>query len=116
MSLFGAKKNLNVFVILLGELSDILNINSISYSPTIMTAGSDFTLKASGELREDLIEGAYVHVFLNYGETTLVSRTDDICQHLERKEGNSIKCPVEKGLLKISQNFTLPISTPSVSI
>ncbi|KAI9351056.1 hypothetical protein BD770DRAFT_474741 [Pilaira anomala] len=78
-----------------------------------MTAGSDFTLKASGELRENLIEGAYVHVFLNYGKTTLVSRTDDICQHLERKEGNSIKCPVEKGLLKISQNFTLPISTPS---
>ncbi|GAA5810716.1 hypothetical protein MFLAVUS_004142 [Mucor flavus] len=95
-----------------GGLGDILDISSISYSPTVMTAGSEFTLKATGELLEDLIEGAYVHVVLNYGETKLVSRTDDICQHLEKKEGNSIKCTVKKGLLKVSQDFTIPWSTP----
>ncbi|KAG2230657.1 hypothetical protein INT48_005613 [Thamnidium elegans] len=95
-----------------GELGDILDITSISYSPTVMTAGSDFTLKATGELLEDLIEGAYVHVVLNYDKTKLVSRTDDICQHLEKKEGNSIKCTIKKGLLKVSQDFTVPWSTP----
>lgn len=90
-----------MFLYHLGQLGDILDIVSISYSPSVLTAGSEFRLDASGELFEDLFDGAHVQVVLRYGRTNMVSRSDNICQQLERKDGNNLKCPIKKGLIKV---------------
>ncbi|KAI7893821.1 ML domain-containing protein [Mucor mucedo] len=95
-----------------GQIGDILDIVSIRYSPSVLTVGSSFMLDASGELFEELFDGAYVQVVLKYDRTIMVSRSDNICQQLERKDGNNIKCTIKKGVIKVSQKFNIPKTTP----
>lgn len=88
-------------------------------------------LDASGELFEDVFQGAHVQVIMKHDRTVMVSRSDDLCQQLERQEGDKITCTVKKGLIKviyiiesvlstnmtckqISQKFTVPKTTPPV--
>lgn len=68
-------------------------------------------IKASGEVKETIEQGAYVLLTVKYGLIRLISTRADLCEQI----GNvDLECPVNAGELEITKSVDLPSEIPPV--
>lgn len=74
-------------------------------------SGETLTIKAKGDFKEKIEEGAKVHLHVKYGLITLINQEADLCDSL----GNvDLKCPLEKGEMTLTKDVDLPAQIPPV--
>jgi hypothetical protein len=74
-------------------------------------SGSALTIKASGDLKEKVEEGAKVHIQVKYGLITLINQENDLCDAVTKVD---LKCPLEKGNMTLTKDVDLPQQIPPV--
>lgn len=88
---------------------DSVKIERVDLLPNPPKAGEDLVIKASGTVKEDIKEGAYVLLQVKYGLIRLISTKADLCEQI----GNvDLECPIEKGKLSITKTVSLPAEIP----
>ena len=70
------------------------------------------SINATGHLKEELQEGAYVMIQVKVGSIPLIKRREDICQQV-RSTGQD--CPLEEGEVNIVKDVEIPNEVPPVS-
>ena len=76
-----------------------------------MYSGETLSISAEGFLKEDIEEGAKVHIQVKYGVITLINQETDLC---EQTKNVDLECPLEKGELKLTKDVELPKEIPPV--
>lgn len=74
-------------------------------------SGETLSIKASGNLKEDVEEGAKVHIQVKYGLITLINQESDFCDAIEKVD---LKCPLKKGDMSLTKDVDLPKAIPPV--
>lgn len=88
---------------------DLVIIKSVDLSPNPPKAGAELVIKASGEVKEAIEEGAYVRLTVKYGLIRLISTKADLCEQI----GNvDLECPVKPGIMEITKAVDLPAEIP----
>lgn len=82
------------------------------YSCLRVHRGETLTIEAVGTLLEDVAEGAYVVLQVKYGLIRLVNTEANLCEQVSNVD---LKCPIKKGLTKITKDVELPKEIPPVS-
>ncbi|KAI7852501.1 ML domain-containing protein [Circinella umbellata] len=91
--------------------SYILEIKDITLTPPMPVPGEDLIIEAVGYLKETVDQGASANVLVKLGVVTLLHKDFDICGQLEDND-TELKCPIENGLIKVTQKVTLPKEIP----
>ncbi|KAF2013014.1 hypothetical protein BU24DRAFT_425582 [Aaosphaeria arxii CBS 175.79] len=88
---------------------NLLEIEKVDLSPNPPEAGKTLTIKATGDFKEKIDEGAKVHVQVKYGLITLINQEADLCDTITNVD---LKCPLEKGEMTLSKDVELPSQIP----
>ena len=59
------------------------DISTFTFSPDPPKSGGDLVVKASGELKKPVTQGATVRVVLKYGFVTVHDETSDLCEAMK---------------------------------
>lgn len=86
-----------------------LKLYSVDISPNPPERGTNLTITASGFLHQDISEGAYVDVVVNYGYIKLISQTYDLCEQLPNVD---MTCPINKGVYTLTKEVEIPNEVP----
>lgn len=74
-------------------------------------SGETLTIKAKGDFKEKIEEGAKVHLQVKYGLITLINQEADLCETIENVD---LSCPLDKGEMTLSKDVDLPKEIPPV--
>jgi len=88
---------------------DIITIEEVVLSPNPPQAGATLTIEASGIVKEDITEGAYVKLQVKYGYIKLLDTQADLCEEIKNVD---LECPIEKGKISITKEVELPKEIP----
>lgn len=77
----------------------------VSYS------GTTLSIKAKGNLKQDVEEGAKVHLQVKYGLITLINQETDLCEQIKNVD---LECPLKKGDMSFTKDVDLPKEIPPV--
>jgi hypothetical protein len=69
------------------------------------------TIEASGIVKEDITDGAYVKIQVKYGYIKLLDTRADLCEEVKNVD---LECPIEKGKIAITKEVELPKEIPPV--
>jgi len=75
-------------------------------------SGANLTIKATGFVKETIVDGAYVQLQVKYGYIKLLDTTADLCEQIKNVD---LDCPIEKGKISIVKDIELPKEIPPVS-
>lgn len=91
------------------KVGDALEITAIHYSPHPPVPGQNFTVSATGSLRQDIVAGTTAHVkVVAYGVVTVIDKDYDVCSLQD------VKCPIKATQSEtISFTFEVPSNAPS---
>jgi len=87
----------------------LLEIEKVDLQPNPPEAGKNLTIVATGTLKEPVEKGGYIVVQVKYGLITLIKQTLDLCDQVINV---NLKCPLDKGPLKLTKEVTLPGHIP----
>jgi hypothetical protein len=90
-----------------GSEDDILEINEIKVVPATIVPGKEFTIEATGKLREVIQDGAFVDVVIKLGLINILRKQYDLCDTIAKKEGNEIRCPIPADDIKVIRLYSL---------
>jgi len=96
---------------LCGSETSAIQIKSLAVLPDPPMPGQNMTVMLTGEVLEDIEEGAEVDVTVKVGIVKLLTRTFDMCEQA-RNANASIQCPVAKGDHEIEHTVALPKEIP----
>ncbi|KAJ1559368.1 hypothetical protein HK405_010900 [Cladochytrium tenue] len=86
-------------------------LESLTYSPNPITAGSTLTITLSGALTVDVTDGAYVSITAVWLGITVLSENIDLCS----SEG--VSCPIAASNdASLTVSFALPSAAPAVDV
>ncbi|KAI9691278.1 MAG: Phosphatidylglycerol/phosphatidylinositol transfer protein [Bogoriella megaspora] len=88
---------------------NILTIDKVDLDPNPPAPGKTLSITAKGTLKEDIEEGAKVHLQVKYGLITLINQEADLCDYVKQVE---LSCPLEKGPLTLGKDVDLPKQIP----
>ncbi|KAL2120424.1 hypothetical protein VTJ04DRAFT_4451 [Mycothermus thermophilus] len=88
---------------------DIITIEEVILTPNPPEAGETLRIEATGTVKEDILDGAYVNLEVKYGYIRLISTTADLCKEIQNVDLN---CPIEKGKIHIIKEIDLPKEIP----
>ncbi|KAF2261265.1 phosphatidylglycerol/phosphatidylinositol transfer protein precursor [Lojkania enalia] len=88
---------------------NILKIEEVDLSPNPPEAGKTLSIKAKGDFKEPVEEGAKVHLQVKYGLITLINQEADLCETIEKAD---MSCPLEKGPMTLTKDVDLPNEIP----
>lgn len=91
------------------DLPRLLDIEYIKVDPNPPEKGKNLTIEASGTLKKQVDEGAFVEVDVRYGYIRLVNEKFDLCEQIEHVD---MECPLEKGPQTIKKVVELPNEVP----
>ncbi|KAI9495518.1 ML domain-containing protein [Zychaea mexicana] len=91
--------------------SYILEIKDITLTPPHPVPGEELKIEAVGLLKEPVRSDARANVLVKLGVVTLLHKDFDICDELDKND-TELKCPIEAGLIKVTQKVTLPKEIP----
>ncbi|KAH3682902.1 hypothetical protein WICPIJ_006135 [Wickerhamomyces pijperi] len=87
----------------------LLQITSVELNPNPPQRGQNLTINASGVLKTDIQEGAYVDVEVKYGYIKLISQTYDLCEEVGEVD---LQCPLKAGEYKLTKTVEIPQQVP----
>jgi hypothetical protein len=70
-------------------------------------------IEATGTVKENIEEGAYVNLQVKYGLIRLINTKADLCEQLKNVD---LECPIERGRITIVKTVELPKEIPPVSL
>ena len=73
--------------------------------------GKSLSIKASGDVTEDIEEGAKIHITVKYGLITLINQDADFCETVQKAD---LQCPIKKGDLSVTKDVDIPREVPPV--
>ncbi|CAM1511263.1 Fc.00g087760.m01.CDS01 [Cosmosporella sp. VM-42] len=88
---------------------DLVVIESVDLLPNPPKAGEELIIKASGIVKEDIEQDAYVLLTVKYGLIRLISTKADLCEQIGQVD---LECPIKKGRLEITKSVDLPNEIP----
>ncbi|KAK4226350.1 putative Phosphatidylglycerol/phosphatidylinositol transfer protein precursor [Podospora fimiseda] len=88
---------------------DIIDIEKVTLTPNPPEAGTTLVIEATGTVKEDIEEGAYVMLQVKYGYIRLINTQADLCKEMKNVE---MECPIEKGKITITKSVELPKEIP----
>ncbi|KAF2475885.1 uncharacterized protein BDR25DRAFT_253502 [Lindgomyces ingoldianus] len=88
---------------------DILKIEKVDLDPNPPEAGKTLTIKASGDFKEAVEQGAKVHLQVKYGLITLINQESDLCDVIDNVD---LACPLDKGEMTLTKDVSLPKEIP----
>ena len=74
--------------------------------------GANLTITASGILKQEIEEGAYVDVEVRLGYIKLLTQTYDLCEQLEENDIGGLRCPLEAGVYDLEKIVEIPAEVP----
>jgi len=75
-----------------------------------LNSGQNDTADAAGKLNKDVEVGAYVKLQVRFNKyITILKTTVDLCEQVKSADK---ECPLEKGLIKVAKEFTMPEEIP----
>ncbi len=77
----------------------------------IFVRGANLTIQATGTVKEDIEDGAYVKLQVKYGYIKLIDTTVDLCEEIKNVD---LECPIQKGRISIVKEVELPREIPPV--
>ncbi|KAG0677525.1 Phosphatidylglycerol/phosphatidylinositol transfer protein [Pichia californica] len=86
-----------------------LKLYSVDLSPNPPERGQNLTITASGFLSDDIEQGAYVDVVVNYGYIKLLTQTYDLCDELPNID---MTCPINNGDYTLTKIVQIPNEVP----
>ncbi|KAK4165244.1 putative Phosphatidylglycerol/phosphatidylinositol transfer protein precursor [Cladorrhinum sp. PSN259] len=88
---------------------DIIDLEKVTLTPNPPEAGTTLIIEATGTVKEDIEEGAYVNLTVKYGYIRLINTQADLCKEMKNVE---MTCPIEKGKITITKSVDLPKEIP----
>ncbi|KAF4552906.1 putative phosphatidylglycerol/phosphatidylinositol transfer protein [Elsinoe fawcettii] len=88
---------------------DLLEIDRVDLNPNPPKAGTALTITATGKFKEDIAEGAKIHLQVKYGLITIIRQTADLCDTVKNVD---LECPLEKGVMTLTKDVDLPKEIP----
>ncbi|KAL1840149.1 hypothetical protein VTJ49DRAFT_765 [Mycothermus thermophilus] len=88
---------------------DIITIEEVILTPNPPEAGQTLRIEATGTVKEDILDGAYVNLDVKYGYIRLIRTTADLCKEIQNVD---LHCPIEKGKISIIKEIDLPKEIP----
>lgn len=89
--------------------TDLIDIQSLVIAPNPPQRGQNLTITASGIVKEDIVEGAYVEVEVKYGLIRLLRQSLDLCEQTEKVD---LTCPIKEGTVSLERVVELPQAIP----
>lgn len=77
-----------------------MEIRDITLTPSFPEPGKELLIEAEGIIKDPIQEGAYVQVTVKIGVVTLIRRTFDLCEEMQKND--VLDCPVRQGPTKAS--------------
>lgn len=90
----------------------LLDISSVELSPNPPQRGHNLTIVASGQLHQELVDGAYVDVEVRLGYIRLLYNTYDLCEQLEEHDVDDLKCPIKPDTYNLKKEVSIPAEVP----
>lgn len=90
----------------------LLDIKSVELSPNPPKKGQNLTITASGQLHQELVEGAYIDVEVRLGYIRLLYNTYDLCEQLDEHDVEDLKCPIKPGTYNLKKEVAIPAEVP----
>jgi len=88
---------------------DLVQIEKVDLEPNPPVAGQPLIIKATGTVKEDIEEGAYIELQVKYGLIRLIKTRADLCEQVQNVD---MECPINKGKLEITKTVDLPREIP----
>lgn len=76
-----------------------VEIKDITLTPSFPEPGKELLIEAEGTVKDAILDGAIVQVTVKLGLVTLIRKTFDLCEEMEKND--VLNCPVEKGDIKV---------------
>lgn len=89
--------------------TDLIVIDHLEISPNPPQRGQNLTITASGTVKEDISDGAYVEIEVKYGLIRLIRQTLDLCEQTAKVD---LPCPIEEGVVTLQREVQLPQAIP----
>jgi len=89
--------------------TDLLEITSVDLNPNPPKPGNTLSIVAKGTVKDDIEDGAKIHLSVKYGLITIIRTTRDLCEDVPNV---GLECPVKKGELSLSKDVDLPAEIP----
>ncbi|KAH7121005.1 ML domain-containing protein [Dendryphion nanum] len=87
----------------------ILDIENVDLDPNPPQPGQILSIKAKGDIKKKIEDGAKAHLTVKYGLITLINQDADLCETVTNVD---LKCPLEKGELNLTKDVELPKQIP----
>jgi len=87
----------------------IAQITKVDLSPNPPLPGKTLSIKASGDVTEDIEEGSKIHITVKYGLITLINQDADFCETVQKAD---LQCPIKKGDLSVTKDVDIPKEVP----
>lgn len=87
----------------------ILDIEKVDLDPNPPLPGQTLTIKAKGDVKKKIEEGAKAHLTVKYGLITLINQDADLCDTIKNVD---LECPLDKGDLSLTKDVDLPKQIP----
>lgn len=88
---------------------DLIIIHEVVLDPNPPEAGATLMIQATGTVKEDIEDGAYVKLQVKYGYIKLIDTTVDLCEEIKNVD---LECPIRKGQIEITKEVDLPKEIP----
>lgn len=89
--------------------SDILKLEIVNLTPNPPIPGQTLKIEATGNLKQDVLDGAYVNLQVKYGLIRLVNQRADLCEQIKNVD---LECPLKNGVTKIVKEVDIPVEIP----
>jgi len=88
---------------------DILEITNVDLDPNPPKPGNTLSIVATGNVKEEIEDGATIHLSVKYGLITIIRTTRDFCEDVPNV---GLECPIQKGELKLTKDVDIPKEVP----
>ncbi|KAF9959887.1 Phosphatidylglycerol/phosphatidylinositol transfer protein [Mortierella alpina] len=92
-----------------GEETDLLTIHNYTLTPNPPQKGKNLTIEAYGNLSEDVVEGAKIHLIVKLGVIKLLTKELDFCTESATIDKS---CPLKAGEQSLLHTVALPNEIP----
>lgn len=87
----------------------VLKLQRVIIDPNPPVRGENLTFTATGLLRQDIVDGAYVEIDVKFGFIRLIKKTYDLCDQVQNID---LECPIRRGKQEITETVEIPADVP----